>query len=80
VLGVPLISAGYTHTCLLTAAAAAYCWGENSSGQLGDGTTTRRIQPVPVLVPPGVTFATLPRGVREHLRSELDRRRLLLGE
>lgn len=28
---------------------AALCWGENSEGQLGDGTTTRRLEPTQVI-------------------------------
>ena len=42
------VSAGGGHTCGVTTTNVAYCWGENYSGQLGDGTTTNRL--IPTLV------------------------------
>jgi alpha-tubulin suppressor-like RCC1 family protein len=46
--GVAAIDAGGSHTCALTTGGAVLCWGVNSTGQLGDFTTTNRDVPVPV--------------------------------
>jgi alpha-tubulin suppressor-like RCC1 family protein len=48
------ISAG---SCGVTTSGAAYCWGRNTYGQLGTGTTTN--DSVPVAVGGGLTFATI---------------------
>jgi alpha-tubulin suppressor-like RCC1 family protein len=54
------ITAGQRHTCGLDAGGLAYCWGDNSLGQLGDGTTTPRT--IPTLVIGGLSFAYLKAG------------------
>ena len=42
------ISAGTNSTCALSGTGAAYCWGGNSNGQLGNNSTTNSAVPVTV--------------------------------
>jgi hypothetical protein len=42
------ITAGWNHTCALTAAGQAWCWGANTYGTLGDNSRQRRLTPVAV--------------------------------
>ena len=46
--GVTDLRAGDNHTCAVTHTGATQCWGNNSDGQLGDGSTTSRLAPVAV--------------------------------
>jgi hypothetical protein len=39
------LAAGASHTCAVMESGALMCWGDNSRGQLGDGTTTSRATP-----------------------------------
>src|SRR2546430_2355977 len=54
------VSAGFEHTCGLTTAGVAYCWGQGYAGKLGDGSTSDRSSPV--LVAGGVRFVSLSAG------------------
>jgi len=55
------LDAGFgSHVCGITVGGAAYCWGENSYGALGDGTTTQRL--APARVSGGITFAHVTAG------------------
>ncbi|HEX8359282.1 MAG TPA: Ig-like domain-containing protein [Longimicrobium sp.] len=42
------LAVGASHACVLDVEGKAYCWGANTAGQLGNGTTTASATPVPV--------------------------------
>jgi alpha-tubulin suppressor-like RCC1 family protein len=44
-VGVVAVTGGVTHTCALTEDARVLCWGTNTSGQIGDGTTNYAFEP-----------------------------------
>jgi alpha-tubulin suppressor-like RCC1 family protein len=46
--GVSKIATGETHACAVLIDGTVKCWGNNSNGQLGDGTTTSSLVPVTV--------------------------------
>src|SRR5688572_3301894 len=43
-----MVAAGGWHTCGVVPTNYAYCWGQNTDGRLGDGTTQNRSRPTPV--------------------------------
>lgn len=47
-VGVRVIAAAAMHTCVITNANDVKCWGDNATGQLGDGTTADRNSPTTV--------------------------------
>jgi len=54
------VRVGTFHACGVTTGGAAYCWGEDSGGQLGDGAGPGMSTPVPVAG--GLTFAAVSLG------------------
>lgn len=61
VLAEASIAAGNTHSCGLTLAGKAYCWGDNTYGQLGTGWTDS--SRVPVAVVGNHTFKSIGAGL-----------------
>jgi alpha-tubulin suppressor-like RCC1 family protein len=39
------VTAGHVHTCAVSIEGSLYCWGSNSEGQLGDGTSVEKNHP-----------------------------------
>ncbi|NUP06570.1 MAG: hypothetical protein HOW73_10980 [Polyangiaceae bacterium] len=56
------VTAGLYHTCALTTAGAAYCWGSGSSGEVGTGDPTILGSPTPFQVVGGLTFSQISAG------------------
>src|SRR5215203_3647391 len=65
-----MLSSGGSHVCGVTTDERAYCWGENNSGQLGNGLNdvqncnTTPCNPRPVAVLGGLRFRQLSAGTR----------------
>ncbi len=56
------LAGGGSHTCALTPAGAAYCWGNDELGELGDGHDVSGPSTSPVPVVGGLTFSSLSAG------------------
>ena len=56
-------ASSFNHTCAIYGSGGLHCWGQNFSGQLGDGTTTNSAIPVVV---PGLTGVTSVSAGRVH--------------
>ena len=56
------VSAGTTHTCGIMTDGSLWCWGDNSSGQLGIASKVSQGTPAAVTVP-GVTWARVTAGM-----------------
>ncbi len=60
------VSVGVNHTCGLTAAGVAYCWGYNFYGQLGDSSGIDHSLPTPVAENQNQLYTTLSTGGGNH--------------
>ena len=56
------VSVGESHTCAVLDDSGVKCWGENSNGQIGDGTSTNRFSPVSVDLGGGDTAVSVSSG------------------
>jgi alpha-tubulin suppressor-like RCC1 family protein len=56
-VNVKSVAAGTSHTLALKSDGTVVAWGLNSSGQLGDGTTTQRLYPVTVKISSGTALS-----------------------
>nr|WP_051467491.1 hypothetical protein [Actinomadura oligospora] len=56
------VSGGYHYSLAVTSDGRVLAWGQNTQGQLGDGTTTHRDTPVEVILPDYVTVTQITAG------------------
>jgi alpha-tubulin suppressor-like RCC1 family protein len=61
------VSAGFWHSLAVGSGGVTYAWGNNTYGELGDGTITESLVPVEVLAPTGVTFTSVNAGLLHSL-------------
>ncbi|MEY2627264.1 MAG: hypothetical protein RJB08_1023 [Actinomycetota bacterium] len=57
------VAAGVGFTCATTTVGAAYCWGVNGDGQLGNGNSATSKVPVRVALPVGVSVVSITAGL-----------------
>ena len=65
------VDTGQSHTCAIASDNSLWCWGDNSAGQLGDGTHTAQALPVRVVVP-GQSWASVKAGLSHTCALSLD--------
>src|SRR4051812_28880241 len=73
------VVAGWLHSCGVATSGATYCWGDNTSGQLGIGTSDTDIHPRPLLVSFTEKFAQLSLGSRVTCGITVDKRAFCWG-
>ncbi|BDR54236.1 hypothetical protein KIMH_03470 [Bombiscardovia apis] len=56
------VSAGWYHTLAIGSDGDLYAWGRNDAGQIGDNSTTNRLQPTKAVTPNGVKFLKISAG------------------
>ena len=56
--GVSQVEAGNFYTCALKSNGTVFCWGQNSAGELGDGSNSDRYTPVQVKSADGAGYLT----------------------
>jgi alpha-tubulin suppressor-like RCC1 family protein len=52
------LALGNEHTCGITTGGATYCWGHNTSGQLGKATPEQTFTPIAIASDPGFNAIT----------------------
>lgn len=66
------IAAGYRHSLAAPTTGGLFTWGDNTDGQLGDGTLTTRDTPVQALLPAGTVVASAGGGLAHSIISTSD--------